>query len=142
MDVIVGGFGPDVALVDRALETAFGRYAVDPARLAIGGFSDGASYALSLGLTNGDLFTHVLAFSPGFAAPAAERGRPGVFVSHGTEDGVLPVERCSRRIVPRLRRVGYDVEYAEFEGGHTVLPAVAARALAWFVGSPEGNEPD
>jgi len=51
--------------------------------VAIQGFSDGASYALSLGLTNGDLFTHVIAFSPGFAAPAEQRGRPRIYVSHG-----------------------------------------------------------
>lgn len=30
------------------------------------GFSDGASYALSLGLPNGNLFSHIVAFSPGF----------------------------------------------------------------------------
>ena len=74
-DVIAGGYGPDVAAVDRALEWTFASHKVDPARVAIGGFSDGASYALSLGITNGDLFTHVLAFSPGFAAPARRRGR-------------------------------------------------------------------
>jgi phospholipase/carboxylesterase len=73
-DVLVGGYGPDVAYVDRALAQVFARYAVDPSRVAVEGFSDGASYALSLGLTNGDLFTHVLAFSPGFAAPETPRG--------------------------------------------------------------------
>jgi predicted esterase len=87
-------------------------YAIDPARVAIGGFSDGASYALSLGLTNGDLFSHVLAFSPGFMAPAGQEGSPRIFVSHGTRDAVLPIDRCSRRIVPTLRRAGYDVAYA------------------------------
>src|SRR4051794_39188708 len=65
-DAIVGRYGPDVAMIDGALESTFNRYAVDPARIAVGGFSDGASYALSLGITNGDLYTHVLAFSPGF----------------------------------------------------------------------------
>src|SRR5918912_2454294 len=70
-DLLVGRrYGPDLALIDRALEQTFSRYAVDPERLAIGGFSDGASYALSLGLTNGDLFTRIIAFSPGFMAPA------------------------------------------------------------------------
>ena len=64
-DVILREYGPDVAFLDRALEQVFARHAVDPKRLAIGGFSDGASYALSLGLINGTLFTHVLAFSPG-----------------------------------------------------------------------------
>src|ERR671915_1214285 len=108
-------YGPDLALIDRALEQTFSRYAVDPARLAIGGFSDGASYALSLGLTNGDLLTHVLAFSPGFMAPAGQTGTPRIFVSHGTRDGVLPVDRCSRRIVPKLERGSYDVLYREFD---------------------------
>src|SRR3712207_7974813 len=50
------------------------------------GFSDGASYALSLGIPNGDLFTHLVAFSPGFAAPDGQRGHPRVFVGHGVDD--------------------------------------------------------
>jgi predicted esterase len=131
-DVLVGGYGPDVASIDRALESTFSRYAVDPARVVIGGFSDGASYALSLGLTNGDLFTHVIAFSPGFAAPARHEGSPGIFVSHGTRDRVLPINRCSRRIAPHLDRLGYEVTYREFDGGHVVPPTIAHEAAAWF----------
>jgi phospholipase/carboxylesterase len=127
-DLLVGRrYGPDATLIDRALEHTFSRYAVDPARLAIGGFSDGASYALSLGITNGDLFTHVIAFSPGFMAPAGHAGSPCVFVSHGTRDGVLPIGRCSRRIVPELERGGYDVRYREFDGGHTIEAFVESR---------------
>jgi phospholipase/carboxylesterase len=131
-DVIEGGFGPDVACLDAVLALVFARVPVDPARIALAGFSDGASYALSLGLGNGDFVTHLIAFSPGFTAPAAARGRPRVFVSHGTDDRVLPIDRCSRRIVPRLRAAGYDVVYEEFHGGHVVPPAVAQRALEWF----------
>jgi phospholipase/carboxylesterase len=77
--------------------------------MAIGSFSDGASYALSLGITKGDLFTHVLAFSPGFVSPAGRRGSPRVFVSHGARDRVLPIGRCSRQRVPQLRRADYEV---------------------------------
>src|SRR5215213_4087104 len=83
-DVLVGGYGSDVEFINRALEWTFERLTLDTRRLAITGFSDGASYALSLGLTNGDLFTHVIAFSPGFMVPASRRGKPPVFVSHGT----------------------------------------------------------
>ena len=134
-DVVVGRgrYGPDVAVIDRVLESTFNRYAVDPARVAVGGFSDGASYALSLGFTNGDLFTHVLAFSPGFMVPAGRSGTPRVFVSHGTRDEVLPIDRCSRRIVPQLERAGYEIRYREFEGGHAVPPDVAREAIGWFV---------
>ena len=131
-DVLVGGYGPDVEFIDRALEQTFGGLTVDPKRLAVGGFSDGASYALSLGLTNGDLFTHVVAFSPGFSAPAERRGKPPIFVSHGTGDEVLPIKRTSRSIVPQLKRDGYEVLYKEFDGPHTVPGTVAREALEWF----------
>jgi len=133
-DVVQGGFGPDVAFLDSALERVFAGCAVDPARVAVGGFSDGASYALSLGIGSGDLFTHLIAFSPGFAAPAARVGRPRVFVSHGVDDAVLPIDRCSRRLVPLLRAGDYDVAYEEFDGGHVVPPELARRAVGWLRG--------
>ncbi len=133
-DLLVGRcYGPDVAIMDRALEQVFSRYAVDTARIAIGGFSDGASYALSVGITNGDLFTHVLAFSPGFIAPAGQEGSPRIFISHGTRDRWLPIDSCSRRIVPRLERAGYEVRYREFDGGHVVPPGIGGEAVGWFI---------
>jgi phospholipase/carboxylesterase len=132
-DVIRGAFGPDVDYINGALAATFALCAVDPRRVAVGGFSDGASYALSLGLTNGDLFTHVIAFSPGFMAPGAPVGRPRCYLSHGTRDAVLPVERCSRRLVPQLERAGYAVRYHEFDGPHAVPPAIAREAADWFV---------
>jgi phospholipase/carboxylesterase len=127
-----GRFGPDVAAIDLALEEMFSRYAVDPSRVAVGGYSDGASYALSLGLASGDLFTHVMAFSPGFLAPAGQVGSPRIFVSHGTRDGWLPIESCSRRIVPRLEGAGYEVSYREFDGPHVVPPGIGREATGWF----------
>ena len=131
-DIILGEYGPDVAFLDRALEAAFALVAVDAERVAVGGFSDGASYALSLGVANGDLFTHVLAFSPGFMAPPAQRGAPRVYMSHGTGDTVLPIERCSRRLAPRLQNAGYALLYREFDGPHVVPAAIAREAFAWF----------
>jgi predicted esterase len=129
-----GRYGPDAAAIDQALEHAFSRCAVDPARVAVGGYSDGASYALSLGIANGDLFSLVLAFSPGFLAPVSQTGSPRIFVSHGTRDGWLPIDSCSRRIVAQLERAGYEVRYREFEGGHVVPPAIAREAANCFAG--------
>ncbi len=132
-DLLTGGWGADVALIERALEQTLGEYDVDRLRLGIGGFSDGASYALSLGFTNGALFSHILAFSPGFMAPAMYEDRPRCFLSHGTDDRVLPIDRCSRRLVPALRTIGYDVRYNEFLGGHEVPADIAADAFAWYL---------
>ncbi|MDQ6662125.1 MAG: alpha/beta hydrolase-fold protein, partial [Chloroflexota bacterium] len=136
-DVILSGYGRDVTFIDQALAQTFSRYAIDSAHLAIGGFSDGASYALSLGLTNGDLFTHIIAFSPGFMVPGKRQGSPHIYISHGTHDAVLPIDRCSRRIVPQLRREGYDVYYHEFDGPHTVPVPIVQEAFEWFMSTTD-----
>jgi phospholipase/carboxylesterase len=130
-DAIRDGFGRDVEFIDRALTRVFETVSVDPARIAVGGFSDGATYALSLGLINGDLFRHVVAFSPGFVVEGTPHGKPQFFISHGTADQILPIDRCSRTIVPQLQRRGYDVTFKEFDGGHQVPPDIARDAMRW-----------
>lgn len=134
-DIILDDYGPDIAGLDAALAATFARCAVDPERLAIGGFSDGASYALSVGMMNGDCFSHILAFSPGFMAPLIQRGKPKIYLAHGTQDTVLPIYRCSRQLVPQLLENGYAVRYQEFEGPHTVPTTLAREAAQWFVGA-------
>jgi phospholipase/carboxylesterase len=126
-------FGPDVDFLDRALAYTFARCRIDPSRIALGGFSDGASYALSLGVSNGDLFTHLVAYSPGFylhgdRSPA----KPRIFVSHGTRDPILPFSTTRDRIVPQLRDAGYDVTFQEFDGGHEVPSAIGSAGLDWM----------
>jgi phospholipase/carboxylesterase len=132
-DAIRGQFGEDVVFLNRALEHIFARLAIDPARLAIGGFSDGASYALSLGLANGDVFPKVVVGSPGFVMPAEAHGRARFYVSHGTADQILPIDQCSRVIVPRLRAMGLDVTYREFEGRHELPAEIAREAFRWMM---------
>jgi len=138
-DVIVDELGPDVAFLDAALARTFDEYAIDPSRVAISGFSDGASYALTLGVSNGDLFDGIAAFSPGFLAKAPNLGRPRVFVSHGMRDAVLPIDTCSRRLVPRLTKRGYDVTYREFDGPHTVPIEIVREAFEWLAMSPRAS---
>jgi phospholipase/carboxylesterase len=132
-DAIRGDFGADVDFLNRTLEHVFARLPVDPTRLAIGGFSDGATYALSIGLAHGDLFPKIVACSPGFIVQAPAHGRPSMFVSHGTADQILPIDQCSRIIVPRLRSMGYDVTFREFEGRHELPPDIASDALKWML---------
>lgn len=42
-DLVRGGFGPDVRFLNDALAQTFGMCSVDASRVALGGFSDGAS---------------------------------------------------------------------------------------------------
>jgi predicted esterase len=132
-DLLHGGYAADVSRLDNAIAALMPTGAIDPLRVALAGFSDGASYALSLGLDNGDRILAVLAFSPGFASPKHVVDAPRIFVSHGVDDAVLPIGRTSRRIVPALRELQLDVHYEEFAGGHSVPEDIARRALDWFL---------
>ena len=135
-DAIRSDFGADVDFLDRALRHTFDRYRIDPARLALAGFSDGASYALTLGVSNGDLFSDLIAFSPGLFRPTDPIvGKPPVFVSHGRGDRILPVSNSRNQIVPALQGNGYNVTYVEFDGGHEVPAGVSELALDWFLGA-------
>ncbi|HKE20081.1 MAG TPA: hypothetical protein VKB80_34640 [Kofleriaceae bacterium] len=130
-DVIEGkAFGPDVAAIDEDLGAVFDEREIDLGRLAVGGFSDGGTYALSLGVGNGQLFRAIIAFSPGYAVATRLAGRPRVFISHGTSDSVLPIDQTSRRIVPFLRGLGLDVRYVEFDGDHEVPEDIRSAGLA------------
>jgi predicted esterase len=133
-DMVMGGFGRDVPAIDRALSHTFDHCNIDPARIALGGFSDGGSYALSLGLDNGDLFTHLIAFSAGFISPQERTGRPGIYMFHGTRDTILPIASTSRRIIQQLRGWEYDVTYEEFDGPHTVRIEDVRAAFDWLNG--------
>jgi predicted esterase len=129
-DLLTGRTGADVGPLDSALGHVLTTCEVG--RVAFAGFSDGASYALSLGLANGDLAEVVLAFSPGFVSPPSLVGRPRCWVAHGTADTVLPVERCGRPVVALLERWGLSVHYEEFDGGHVVRPDHLVEALRWW----------
>lgn len=130
-DAITDGFGPDVQFLNAALQRVFDMVAIDPARIAIGGFSDGATYAISLGLINGDLFKRVAAFSPGLVIERAWQGKPSFFISHGTRDQILPIDRCGRRISADLKSRGYEVTFREFEGRHEIPKDVMLEGLQW-----------
>ncbi|HSE15444.1 MAG TPA: hypothetical protein VLB46_00225 [Pyrinomonadaceae bacterium] len=133
-DAITGdGFGIDVEYLNRALERVFETAAIDPARISVGGFSDGASYGLSLGLINGDFFNSIVAFSPGFVIKGDLHGQPSIYISHGTHDHILPIDRCGRRIAAGLKDYGYDVTFREFDGDHEIPADVAREGLSWVL---------
>jgi phospholipase/carboxylesterase len=128
-------FGADIKRVDKALSLLLEHVAVDPSRIGLLGFSDGATYALAIGPRNPALFSTVIALSPGFAFPTMRKGRDQrIFLAHGTEDRVLPFIGSKRDIVPNLIRHGHKVTFVRFRGGHEVPPDIAAQAIDFFLG--------
>jgi phospholipase/carboxylesterase len=125
-------WGEDLQTVDKSLALAFGLRNIDAKRISIAGFSDGASYSLALGLTNGDFFNAVMAFSPGYAMQGVRTGKPPVFISAGTADPIFPIDQAGRAITKNLKAEGYSVTLKEFDGGHRLPPDVAAAAANWL----------
>ncbi len=62
-----------------------------------------------------------------------ETGTPRIFISHGTKDQILPIDTCSRRLVPHLKHTGYEVKFQEFDGPHAMPPEIVRGAIEWFL---------
>jgi phospholipase/carboxylesterase len=132
-DIVIGGHGPDLERLHQALVEVTAHYRIDPGHLAFGGFSDGASYALSTGITNGDLVSHAIAFSGGFMSIFTQEGAPKVFIAHGLVDEQLPIETAGRANAAKLKAAGYAVQYVEFNGLHVIEPVIVGLAVEFFL---------
>ncbi|MEP7116065.1 MAG: PHB depolymerase family esterase [Acidobacteriota bacterium] len=128
------GFDADVRYIGAAFRKAADLVNIDPDRVALGGRSDGAGYALSMGLAYGDTFNHLIVIAGGMMAPLRRKGKPKVFLAHGVNDQQMPIERTGRLFQKQLKDDGYDVTYREYEGGHATPPEVVREAFVWLVG--------
>lgn len=135
-DAIIAYFSYDLEFINAALASVLSRYNVDRARIGLGGFSDGASYALSLGLANGDIFRKVIVHSPGIRYRVTLVGRPPFFVAHGRDDEILPFGATERSFVPFLEASGHEVLFRPFDGPHAMSLANIRESLAWLA-APE-----
>jgi predicted esterase len=138
-DLIAGGDGVDLAFLDGVLHSVYRRFRVDPARQAIVGYSDGASYGLAIGLSNPRIFAAVMAWAAGFLAIDGRNVRPDdpkprVFLEYGTHDQLFPFEQVALPMRDALTRLGYPLEFRVDEGGiHWPRPAFLSDALDWFL---------
>lgn len=125
-------YGKDLEALDGALADLFGKVAIDTHKIGIAGFSDGASYALSVGTANPQLFTTVMALSPGHSFTKKYDKSQRIFISHGEQDQVLPFTN-GRAIASRLRSRGMTVQFEAFQGRHEVPAAIREKAIAYFL---------
>jgi phospholipase/carboxylesterase len=100
-------------------------YPVDPARVVLVGFSQGAALSQALALTEPGLTAGVAvlagylpAFVREWATPGRLTGKP-VFIAHGVQDEAVPVADA-RLACEALTRAGADVTYREYPVGHRV----------------------
>ena len=132
------GFDADVRYLGAAYRHVTDVLDVDRAHVALAGVSDGAGYALGMGLGYGDVFNHLMVFSGGIMAPLRKQGKPQIFIAHGIDDHQMPIDRTARLFVPQLKSEGYDVTYREYDGGHGVPAPVVREAFEWFLAKDAG----
>ena len=128
-------FGPDPKNLDAALQELFARASVDPERVVLIGFSDGASYALSLGLATPRLFRCIIALSPGYLwmPPSVDRSQRSVHRPWSARRDPAFLE-CDGDILPDLEKAGLRPRTRWFNGGHTVDQAAVNEALDFALG--------
>ena len=137
-DLIAGSDGEDLDFLAHAYEGIYARYPVDARRQALVGYSDGATYALAVGLSNPRLFAAVMGWAAGFLAIdtanlAPDDPKPRVLLEYGTADQLFPFERVAIPMRDTLLRLGYDVTFRADEGGiHWPSPGFQPAALDWF----------
>jgi phospholipase/carboxylesterase len=106
-------------------------------RIVLGGFSQGAVLALSVGLGAGrPKPAAVIAFS-GFMPEVegwslGEGPWPPIAVGHGTYDPVIPVE-FAHRTRERLEAAGATVLYREYPLPHAIDPGFVAELQPWLI---------
>jgi phospholipase/carboxylesterase len=136
------GQAPDPAAFDAALGAVIGfidqatrRYPIDPARLAVVGFSQGGSLAYACGLHHRPRFAAVAALSswlnPLLLDSAVSLSGLPLLIQHGSRDELVQVER-GREAVEQLRATGAQVVYREYDMGHEIN-AAGVRDLSEFL---------
>ena len=122
----------------RFVDVALERYPIDPARVALAGFSQGGIMAFALALREPDRFAGLAALSTSFPEELASRlpklpGHEGfpVLVVHGTRDPAIPVERA-REAREALRPYGVALMYREFDMGHEIHMDALRVILKWL----------
>jgi phospholipase/carboxylesterase len=137
-DLIASDDRPDLDFLEWAYDLIYRRYPVDTDRQGLVGYSDGASYALSVGLSNPGIFRAVMGWAAGFlvvddAGLSAEDPKPAVLLEYGTQDPVFPFERVAIPMRAELERRGYSVNFRVDEGGkHWPSGEFQREALDWF----------
>lgn len=135
------GFDQDVRYIGAAFRHVGGLVNIDFDRVALGGQSDGAGYALTMGLAYGNTFNHLIVLAGGgLIEPLRRQGKPKIFIAHGVKDSTMPIDVSGRKNVALLKKDQYDVTYREHVGGHGTPAEITREAMLWFLGPQKAQK--
>ncbi|WP_159940199.1 MULTISPECIES: alpha/beta hydrolase [unclassified Nocardiopsis] len=114
-------------------------YGLDPGRIVVSGFSNGANTGAALLLRHPGLLRGAALFAAGAPLQGREPdpvdlSGTRVFLGSGTADPITTIDQA-RLLAAQLGERGAEVEACEHPGGHQLDPRVLERARAWFEAS-------
>ncbi len=125
-------------VLDQGLPAGIPDISLDPARVYLLGFSQGAIMSLYLALTQPEKLAGVVAMSgrlpKEMVAEAVESERMkhlAILAVHGRQDSVLPIH-CGREIRDYFTPLPLNFTYREYEMGHEVSPQSLLDIQAWL----------
>ncbi len=119
------GFERALGLVQAFVAELPGIYPIDPAKLVVAGFSQGAVLACALALSRPGLMAATAMLSGclpahrGFSVEEKPIAGHRIFVGHGTQDPGMRIE-MGREARDYLASAGASVDYHEYPMGHQV----------------------
>lgn len=126
------------AAIAQTVEALAERFDVPTSRVVLGGFSQGGIMALSLLRTQPALqqaamvmHSRLLPEVDALAAPAEALQGKQLWVSHGLQDGVIPLANA-QAIRALAATWPVTLTYTEFPGAHEIRPAELQAAMAWL----------
>jgi phospholipase/carboxylesterase len=130
-------FRTGIRLLEKFVEEVKAGYPVDPKRLILMGFSQGAMMAYAVGLVNPPQSRGIAALS-GYIPQLSNlplqlhnlAGFP-IFISHGENDPVIPV-RFGREAEKLLTGAGANVTYREYAMGHEIREETIRDLKQWL----------
>lgn len=115
-------------LIVNFIDELTNKYPIDPKKVTLIGFSQGAILSYAIGLSYPEKVSKIVAMSGYLNTEMAKENfeennfsNLKIFVSHGTVDQVIPVE-WARKTGPVLEKLGIKFVYKEYPVGHGVAP--------------------
>lgn len=125
-------------LIEIFIDDACERYPIDPRKLVLVGFSQGAFMAFLLALNDPARYAGLLAMSSWLPDELADEIAPQsahellpTLMIHGTEDPMIPIDRAyaTRDALLRLK---VPVAFREFPMGHEIRPEALREIVGWL----------
>ena len=142
-DLIASAERPDLDFLEYTYDLIYRRYPIDPLQQVLIGYSDGASYGLSVGVCNSHFFSALMVWAAGFLVldpSTTERFREGIpelrpriYLEYGTHDELFDFETVALPMRENLEKAGFDVTFSVDEGGrHWPSGSFQSEALDWY----------